>query len=123
MGTELQHQNPAPARRLARRNTMSFPRALREAIPDLHAGRVLELDSINGRASNTRLFGSQVSLKLVVKETGKLAGEFVVRMDLQVDAARQLAATLTQLAQEAEQSGPAEIGKAVRFSSKPGDDE
>jgi len=94
----------APVRRgLYRRNTMAFPREMREAIPDLHAGRVLELDSINGHASNTVLFGPLVDLKLVVKETGKLKGEFVIRMGLQPDAARKLAATLTQLADEAEQ--------------------
>ncbi len=94
----------APMRRgLARRNFMAFPRELRRAIPDLHAGRVLELDSINGQSSNTFLFGPLVELKLVVKETGKLTGQFVVRMSLQVSAARELAATLTQLADQTEQ--------------------
>jgi hypothetical protein len=39
-------------RGLARRNTMAFPRELRNAIPDLHTGRVLELDSINRHAYN-----------------------------------------------------------------------
>ena len=91
-------------RRFARRNTMAFPRELREAIPDLHAGRVLELDSINGRGSSTPLFGELVELKLVVKETGKLSGEYVVRMSLQVDASRRLAATLQHLADEAERA-------------------
>ena len=86
------------------RNTMGFPRELRNAIPDLHAGRILELDSINGQASNTALFGRMVALKLVVKETGKLKARYVVRMDLQIDAARQLAATLTELADRAEQA-------------------
>jgi hypothetical protein len=102
MGTELTRKNNPLSRRLARRNSMSFPRELRNAIPDLHAGRALELDSINGMASNNALFGSLVSLKLLVKETGKLTGKFVVRMDLQADTARQLAATLCQLADEAE---------------------
>jgi hypothetical protein len=45
MSTELTRKN-VPAPRLVRRNTMAFPRELRQAIPDLHAGRVLELDSI-----------------------------------------------------------------------------
>ena len=85
---------------------MAFPRELRAAIPDLHAGRILELDSINGRASHTLLFGPLVELKLVVKETGKLSGQFVVRMSLQPDAARELAATLTELAGRAENSPP-----------------
>ena len=101
---------PTP-RGLARRNTMAFPRELRSAIPDLHAGRVLELDSINGHASHFRLFGPLVELKLVVKETGKLTGEFVVRMGLQVAAARKLAATLTELADLAEQLEPGDIGE------------
>jgi len=87
------------------RNTVAFPRELRNAIPDLHAGRVLELDSINGEASNTAIFGRLVELKLVVKETGKLKGRFVVRMALQVDAARQLAKSLTELADQAEDAG------------------
>jgi hypothetical protein len=81
---------------------MAFPRELREAIPDLHGGRELELDSINGRSTNMPLFGPLVRLKLVVKETGKLKGRFVVLMDLQPDAARELAATLTKLADGAE---------------------
>ncbi len=102
MGSELTQKKLPTPRRLARRNYMSFPRELREAIPDLYTGRVLELESVNGQASNHPLFGPRVSLKLVVKETGKLAGEFVVRLDLQVDAARKLAATLSQLADQSE---------------------
>jgi hypothetical protein len=96
-----------PARRLARRNYMAFPRELREAIPDLHAGRALELDSINGQSSNTLLLGPLVQLKLLVKETGKLSGQFVVRMDLQPDAARKLATELNKLADVADRSKPA----------------
>ena len=106
MSTELTRKN-VPARRLVRRNTMAFPRELRQAIPDLHAGRVLELDSIHGRAPDFSLFGPPVELKLVVKETGKLKGEFVVVMGLQIDAARKLAATLTELADQAEQAAAA----------------
>jgi hypothetical protein len=103
MSRELTRKTPPPARRFEGRNTMAFPRELREAIPDLHAGRVLELDSINGKAANTALFGSFVMLKLVVKETGNLKGTYVVRMDLQPAAARELAATLVRLADEAGQ--------------------
>ena len=91
----------AVRRRLARRNSMAFPRELRDAIPDLHAGRILELDAINGFTSNTPLYGPLVELKLVVKETGKLKGNFVVRMALQVEAARGLSETLARLADEA----------------------
>lgn len=88
---------------------MAFPRELRQAIPDLHAGRALELDSIRGQSSNTLLFGPLVRLKLLVKETGKLSGQFVVRMDLQPDAARQLASQLNQLADAAEQLQPSPV--------------
>jgi len=103
MGRELTRKN-VPARRLQRRNMMAFPRELRGAIPDLHAGRVLELDSINGQSSKTPFFGPLVELKLVVKETGKLSARFVIKMDLQVDAARELATTLTKLVDATEQS-------------------
>lgn len=41
---------------------------------------------------------------MLVKETGKLNGEFVVVVDLQPEAARALAETLTRLADEAEES-------------------
>ena len=81
---------------------MVFPRALRDAIPDLptYAGRVLEIDSVDGHASNTALFGPRVQLRVMVKETGKLTGKFAVRIDLEPDAARGLAARLSQLADE-----------------------
>jgi hypothetical protein len=84
--------------RLHRGNSMSFPRELRDAISDLHTGRALYLDSINGDASNTALLGALVELKLVVRETGKLSCQLVIRMDLQPEAARGLAATLIKLA-------------------------
>ena len=101
MGRKLTPNN-APNRRLPRRNMMAFPRELRGAIPDLHGGRVLELDSIDGQASN--FFGPLVALRLVVKETGRLSGQFAIRMHLQIDAARELAATLNKLADTTEQS-------------------
>jgi len=94
---------------LFRRNTMAFPRELRAAIPDLHAGRVLELDSISSAASNISIFGPMVNLKLVVKETGKLTGTFVIGAGLLPEAARQLAATLTELAEKAEKLEPMEV--------------
>jgi hypothetical protein len=109
MSKSLAH-TAAPSRRVARRNTMAFPRELREAIPDLHAGRVLELESVNGRASNRALFGPLVELKLVVQETGKLRGKYVVRMSLQPDAARKLAMTLGELADQAVSAGTADLG-------------
>jgi hypothetical protein len=92
-------------RTLARRNSIAFPRELRDAIPAVHDGRILELDSINGQASNTPLFGPVVELKLIVKETGKLTDSFVLLMRLQPEAARQLSATLSELAERAENWG------------------
>ena len=101
MSTQVTRKSAAMRRTLVRRNSMAFPRALRDAISPIHDGRILELDSINGQASNTALFGQLVELKLVVKETGKLKDSFVVLMRLQPDAARKLAATLTELADQA----------------------
>ena len=89
-------------RRLPRHNTIAFPRELRDAIPDLHAGRVLEIDSISGQSAPAPPFGPLVELKMALKETGKLSGKFVLRVGLQPDAARTLAATLTRLADQAE---------------------
>jgi hypothetical protein len=111
MSIELAGKNAPMRRRPRRRNWMACPRELRRAIPNLHAGRVLELDSIRGQASHTSLAGRLVELKLVVKETGKLTGEYVVVMTLQVDAARKLAATLTRLADEAERLEPVDVVK------------
>jgi hypothetical protein len=83
---------------------MTFPRDLRDAISDLHSARDLDLDSVEGKSSNRAFFGPLVQLKLVVKETGKLSGRFVIGMDLQPDAARKLAATLTTLADAVQNS-------------------
>ena len=107
MSKEVSRKNlPARRRYLTPGNTMGFPRELRDAIPDLPTcvGRVLKVDAINGDASNTRLFGPRVNLKVVVKETGKLTGEFVLRLDLEPEAARGLAETLTRLADRADKT-------------------
>ena len=102
MTTKLTRANVPMSRRIPYRNTITFPSALRAAIPDLPTcvGRVLALDSMSGHAWNTPMFGPRVQLKLVTKETGKLKGEFTVRVDLDPEAARALAATLTQLADQ-----------------------
>jgi hypothetical protein len=93
--------------RLTPYNTVAFPRELREAIPDLPTcvGRVLKLDSIDGKPSNTSLFGGRIHLSLTARETGKLKGKYVVRVDLLPEAARTLAATLTRLVAEVELRG------------------
>jgi hypothetical protein len=62
---------------------------------------VLQLDGLTGGISLSHL-GRHVSLKLLVKETGKLKGKYTILMDLQPEAARALAQTLTQLADQAE---------------------
>jgi hypothetical protein len=95
VGAVAQRRRLSPSR-------IFFPRALREAIPDLPTcfGRDLELDSMTGRQSKTPWFGPRVQLNLIANETGKLTGELVVQIDLSVDAARTLAQLLTQLAEK-----------------------
>ena len=83
-------------------NHMTFPSQLREAIPAPPiGGRVLQLDGLSGGHSHSFL-GTRVSLKLLVKETGKLKGKYTIVMDLQAEAARALAKTLTELADQAD---------------------
>jgi hypothetical protein len=79
---------------------MTFPRELRDAIPDLPTcvGRVLELSSISSATSANPLFGPRVSLKLGVRETGKLRGQFTVQLDLEPEAAKALGETILRLA-------------------------
>ena len=89
------------------RNLMTFPRALRDAIPTepTMAGRVLDLSSID--ASPTHTFrGPRVQLRLMAEESGKLTGRFPLLMDLDVHAARLLAASLTEMANRAEALEP-----------------
>ena len=97
----------APARpswRMPQQNTMNFPQALREAIPTLARcwGRCLLLTSITGRGLNSPFWGRRVRVKFQVEESGKLTGKFDVWMDVDPEAARGLARTLSQLADEAE---------------------
>jgi len=107
MSKELSRGTLSRRHRLIPYNTIAFPRELRDAIPDLPTcvGRVLKLDAVNGKASNTELFGGRIHLSLAVRETGRLKGKFVVRIDLLPEAARTLAATLTRLADEVDQHG------------------
>ncbi len=105
MSTELTRTGPPSRRRpLKNRNTILFPRELRDAIPDLptYTGRLLELESIDGRIIDNPLFGRSVTVKMVVSESGKLKGKFEVRLGLQPEAARALAETLVQLADQLE---------------------
>jgi len=96
---------PTSGRRRPPLDTMSFPQALRDAIPTLARcwGRSLVLTSITGRALNDPLFwGKRVRIKFQVEESGKLTGKFAVWMDVDPEAARGLARTLNQLADQAE---------------------
>src|SRR5712692_2385465 len=95
---------PVPLRRRTlNANRVFFPRELRDAIPERHRGRDLVLDSITAVASNSIWMGPHIRLNLVVKETGKLTGEFTVSVSMEPDAARALGATLTDLADKAEE--------------------
>ena len=89
-------------RRVTPYNTIAFPRALKDAIPDLHGGRVLKLGAVDATLSRGEFFGDHLQLNFTACETGKLGGEFVVRVDLLPEAARALAETLTRLAAELE---------------------
>jgi hypothetical protein len=103
MSTEITRTGtPAKRRPFRNRNTILLPRELRDAIPDLHGGRILEVESIDGAISDSPWYGPTVSVKMVVAETGKLKGKFAVLLGLQPDAARALAETLMQLAKRLE---------------------
>jgi len=87
MNTQLQRQLP---------NWITFPQALRAAIPEFQpcAGRVLELDTVEARATDSDWTGRRVAVKLRVCETGKLDGVFDVMVSLNVSAAQALAEAL-----------------------------
>jgi len=86
-------------------NWVTFPRQLRDAIPDLEpcAGRVLQLESADVVATNTAWTGHRVAIKLTVCETGKLTGIFDVVADLDPHAALTLAELLRNAAEKAMQ--------------------
>jgi hypothetical protein len=83
---------------------MNFPQGLRDAIPTLSRcwGRSLVLSAVSGFALHWRFWGRRVRIKFEVEESGKLSGKFDVWMDIDPAAARGLARTLNQLADEAE---------------------
>jgi hypothetical protein len=105
MSRELIRRKTAPARRRFtwEGNTMTFPRQLRDAIPELPTcvGRVLQLAEVDVHSSNT-VVGTRVAVRFEVRETGKLEGVFPVRMDLDPAAARAFAEALRAAADEAE---------------------
>ena len=84
-------------------NWVTFPRQLRDAIPDwdLCIGRVLQLDSVDAGPSDSEWIGRRVAVKLRVCETGKLDGVFDISISLNVSAARALGETLCRAAEQA----------------------
>jgi hypothetical protein len=89
-------------------NTMNFPQSLRDAIPTMPGcwGRALKLSSVDGDSCHSALWGRQVRLKFHVEETGKLTGQFEVHALLNLEAARELAKTLSDLVAQAERTPP-----------------
>ena len=85
-------------------NNVTFPRELREAIPEHHPsmGRCLKLDSVDAQPAHTVEWGRRVQLKLRVCETGPLAGVFDVWVDVELEAAKALADLIRTAADEAE---------------------
>jgi hypothetical protein len=77
-------------------NNVTFPRALRDAIPDHEpsAGRVLKLESVSAQPAHTIEWGRRVQIKLQVCETGKLSGVFDIWVDIEADAAKALGETI-----------------------------
>lgn len=86
-------------------NWVTFPRALRDAIPDFEpcAGRVLRLENAQVAPSEHEWVGRRVSVKLTVCETGKLTGVFDVVVSLNIEAAKTLADLLHSAAEKASQ--------------------
>jgi hypothetical protein len=67
---------------------------------------MLKLTNIDGACSHSLLRGRRVELNFHVEETGKLNGAFNVYADLEIEAARALAATLEELVKQAETLPP-----------------
>jgi hypothetical protein len=86
-----------------RANWVTFPRALRDAIPEFEPclGRVLQLENANVAATDSEWIGRRVSIKLTVCETGKLEGSFDVQVSLNIEAAKALADLLHAAAAKA----------------------
>lgn len=88
-----------------RANWVTFPQALRDAIPDFEPclGRVLQLENAEVAPSDHEWLGRRVSLRLTVCETGSLSGSFDVIVSLNPEAAKTLGDLLRAAAAEASQ--------------------
>jgi hypothetical protein len=84
-------------------NWVTFPRELRNAIPEseICLGRVLQLEHAEVVPTNTEWTGRRVAMKLTVCETGKLTGVFEVLVSLNIDAAKALGDLLLSAAENA----------------------
>jgi hypothetical protein len=89
-------------------NSMTFPRELRDAIPDHEpsAGRVLKLESVDAQAAHTVEWGRRVQIRLHVCETGKLSGAFDVLIDVEAEAAQALADTIRGAVEQSAKLSP-----------------
>jgi hypothetical protein len=86
-----------------RHNWVTFPRELRDAIPEFEPclGRVLQLERADIGPTDSEWTGRGVSIRLTVCETGKLSGSFDVQVSLNIDAARALGDLLHSAADRA----------------------
>ena len=86
-------------------NWITFPQKLRDAIPTFEpcGGRVLQLDGIDARATDSEWVGPRIAVKLQCCETGKLDGVFDVWLSLNISAAEALAEVLKTAAAKAKQ--------------------
>jgi hypothetical protein len=85
-------------------NTISFPKELRDAIPD-YGPRALVFDSVSGAHSRSWVptaDGARAQLGFLVHETGKLNGQFTLLVDLDAETTRALEKFLVDLADQAE---------------------
>jgi hypothetical protein len=93
-----------------RGNAMYFPKDLRDAIPEWeNSARMLNLAHIDGGCSHSDRGGKRVQINFHVEESGKLNGAFDVYADLEIEAARALAATLIELVKRADTLPPTKI--------------
>ena len=96
-------------------NNVTFPRQLRDAIPDheLSAGRVLKLESVDAQGAHTVEWGQRVQIRLQVCETGKLSGVFDVWIDIEAEAAQALGQMILSAAEQAGRMKPVRAWPAV----------
>ena len=102
------HEQDDPHPQARHGQHVTFPRALRDAIPDheLSYGRVLKLDSVEIQAAHTIEWGRRVQIKLQVCETDNLTGAFDLLIDIEADAAKALGETLLAAAEQAKKMRP-----------------